>query len=73
MPRIKVSDYIALNKVSLVVFELTGVIQATSTIYHWARRGKIGHNGHRAKLQTSKRMRRCYTTRQWIIDFVGKM
>lgn len=71
MPKPKDSDYIKLNGVSKLLLELTGVTRIRGTIYHWVKHGRIDSNGKMLRLKATKRLGTYYTTRQWVLDFIG--
>lgn len=72
MPRPKNADYIKLYEIPAILYELTGLVRASSTIKIWARKGVVGKHGHRVRLKTAKRLGKRYTTRQWVEEFLGE-
>ncbi len=71
MPKPKDSEYIRLNSVPKLLLELTGVTRIRGTVYHWVKYGRIDSSGKMLKLKARKRLGTYYTTRQWVLDFIG--
>lgn len=69
----KNKDLIKLDDVTRVIFELIGVKRTRSTVYNWAKNGRASYAGVIIKLRTTMRLRRLYTTRQWVLDFIKEI
>lgn len=63
---------IPMNAVPMLLVELTGVFRGRETIYNWAKKGKgcRTEDGRRVRLETVKRLRQIFTTREAVIKFI---
>ncbi len=66
-------DLIKLDDVPTLLTELLGVTRNRSTIYNWVRHGRSDYHGRNVKLKTTVRLRKHYTTKQWVLDFIREI
>lgn len=66
----KNEDLLKLDDVGKLLLELVGVTRTRSTIYSWVKKGRTDYVGSIVKLQTTRRLGRLYTTRQWVLNFI---
>lgn len=69
----KVEDLIRIADVPQVVLEMTGVNRKVDTVRKWATKGVAGYDGTLVKLQTCRRIRAIFTTREWLREFFGRL
>ncbi len=67
----KNADLIRLADVQAMIMELTGQTRSRATIYNWATKGRRGGDEQRIKLKTTRRLGVYYTTRKWVLEFIG--
>ena len=73
MPRIKNENYVTLDRASKVIYDLTGVVRKTNTVYKWAANGRIDVHGSIVKLRTVNKLGRLYTTVEWLKKFIEEL
>lgn len=73
MPKPKIVDLIKLDKVCLILKELTGVTRTRATVYNWARKGRANAHGEIVKLRVYKRLGQIYTTHKAVIEFLEEL
>ena len=66
-------DLIRPERVLTLLTELTGVTRTRSTIYNWMKKGRSNQVGQMIKLKSTKRLGMCYTTRKWVLEFIGEI
>ena len=56
-----------------LIFDLTGVQRCNSTIYKWAKKGCRTFDGRIVKLETVKKLKQIFTTKQAIETFIREV
>jgi hypothetical protein len=73
MPKPKNEDYKSLQECSDYIYTLTRVRRLPNTILMWYRKGLIDKHGSRIRLKTARRLKRRYSTIEWIDDFLREI
>lgn len=66
-------DLIKLDDVCKLLLELTGVTRCRATVYSWVTKGRENYVGQIIKLKTTRRLRRFYTTKEWVKNFIREI
>jgi len=57
--------------VSALILKETGVSRCKATIYNWTVKGRLDYANNHVKLKTTKRCGQIFTTREWVMNFIG--
>lgn len=66
-------DLIRLCDVPKLLTELAGVTRTRATVYLWSSKGIPGYDGTKVRLKTTRRLRRLYTTKEWVENFLREL
>lgn len=66
-------DLMKLDDIPKLILELAGVTVCRATVYNWAKNGRQNYVGEKIKLKTTRRLRRYYSTKQWVLDFIKEI
>lgn len=64
---------IPLRDVPMLLVELTGVFRGKATIYNWAKKGCRTRDARIVKLETVKRLKQIFTTREAVKEFIKEV
>ena len=69
----KKENLIRFEDVPALLTELTGQTRSRATIYNWATKGRRGYTNEYIKLKHTKRLGTMFTTREWVMEFIGEI
>ena len=64
---------IPLSAVPMLLVELTGVYRSKGTVYNWTKKGCRTIDGRIVKLETKKRLKQGFTTREAVKTFIKEV
>ena len=73
MGRIRTEDYISLQAASDYIYGITNIRRKTNTLVVWSLKGLLGQHGTRVKLHTVRRLKRKFTTKEWVDNFLREV
>ena len=73
MGRPKIEDYISLPQASDYIYGITGIRRKANTLVKWSLDGLISQHGARVKLRTVRRLKRKFTTKEWVDIFMKEI
>ncbi len=64
-------DLIKLDDVPALIFEETGVKRCRATVYNWTVKGRLNYANEHVVLKSTKRLGQTFTTKKWLLEFIG--
>jgi hypothetical protein len=70
MGRIRNEDYISMEVASDYIYGITNIRRKANTLIMWSLKGLLSEHGVRVKLHTVRRLKRKFTTKEWVDNFM---